>query len=259
MAQRFVRVQAVSGEILYGALEANRQVEVWERAPWLGGKASSRRLAETEYHLLPPCLPSKIIAVGRNYSAHAAELGNEVPPEPLLFLKPPSALAAPQQIIPYPAQSRRVDYEGELALIIGAETKNCSEEQATSRIWGYTIANDITARDLQRQDSQWTRAKGFDGFCPLGPWAARQISLDARLETWINDEPAPRQSAQLNEMIFKPAVLVSYISHIMTLWPGDAILTGTPAGIGELRPGDRVRVKIEGIGELENSLGELKR
>lgn len=257
MAQRFVRAQAASGEIFYGALQADRRVEVWDRAPWLGGKATLRHLEESEYQLLAPCLPSKIVAVGRNYSAHAAELGNEVPPEPLLFLKPPSALAAPGQVIAYPSQTERVDYEGELALIIGAETKNCSEEQAPSRIWGYTIANDVTARDLQRRDSQWTRAKGFDGFCPLGPWAVRQISLDARLETWVNEEPAPRQSAQLNEMIFKPAFLVSYISQIMTLWPGDAILTGTPAGIGELRPGDKARIKIEGIGELENSLGAL--
>lgn len=258
MAQRFVRVQAPAGEICYGLLYPDRQVEVWDRAPWQGGRPTPRLLVEADYQLLAPCVPSKIIAVGRNYPAHAAELGNEVPAEPLIFLKPPTALAAHEQVVLYPPQSQRVDYEGELALVIGSLTKNCPVEQALNRIWGYTIANDLTARDLQRQDSQWTRAKGFDGFCPLGPWIVRQLSSEARLETWVNDETSPRQCAPLSEMVFSPPVLVAYISQIMTLLPGDVILTGTPEGIAPLERGDRVRVKIEGIGTLENSLAPLE-
>jgi 2-keto-4-pentenoate hydratase/2-oxohepta-3-ene-1,7-dioic acid hydratase in catechol pathway len=181
-------------------------------------------------------------------------LGNSVPSEPLLFLKPTSALIGDGDAIVYPRQSQRVDYEGELALVIGSRTKNCSSDQARSQIWGYTIANDVTARDLQQKDSQWTRAKGFDGFCPLGPWIVRELDIEARLQTFINHEETPRQSALLQEMVFPPEQLVSYISQIMTLFPGDVILTGTPEGIGAMERGDRVRVEIEGIGNLENEI-----
>ncbi|UXE63750.1 MAG: fumarylacetoacetate hydrolase family protein [Woronichinia naegeliana WA131] len=254
MAQRYVRIQSQDQQLYYGLLQPNRSVEVLDQAPWLGGKSTGLVLAESDYRLLSPCTPSKIIAVGRNYPAHAAELGNSVPPEPLLFLKPPTAIAAHGQTVFYPAQSQRVDYEGELALVIGATTKDCSVEAASSIIWGYTIANDITARDLQRQDSQWTRAKGFDGFCPLGPWIIRDLTIDARLQTFVNEETVPRQSAKINEMVFSPAVLVSYISQIMTLLPGDIILTGTPEGIGPLQVGDTVRIEIEGIGSLETAI-----
>lgn len=254
MVQRYVRIQADSGTVHYGLFQLDHSVTLLSNAPWLGGQPVDMALSEGNYRLLAPSEPSKIVAVGRNYRAHAAELGNEVPPEPLLFLKPPSAIAADQEAIVYPPQSQRVDYEGELAVVIGKEVKNISEEEASSAIWGYTIANDITARDLQRQDSQWTRAKGFDGFCPLGPWVVRHIDPEAQLKTVVNDENSPRQASALSDMVFSPPALVSYISQVMTLYPGDVILTGTPEGINSLQVGDKVDVEIEGIGNLTNTI-----
>lgn len=194
------------------------------------------------------------MAVGKNYAAHAAEMGTEVPREPLLFLKPSTSIVASGAEIKYPPQSQRVDYEGELALLIGDRTFNCTPEEAQTKIWGYTIANDVTARDLQKQDSQWTRAKGFDTFCPLGPWIVREVSPGAKLQTFLNEEATPVQSAFIDQMVFPPDFLVSYISQVMTLLPGDVVLTGTPLGVGPLHPGDRVRVEIEGIGRLENTV-----
>lgn len=254
MVQRYVRIQADSGTVHYGLFQLDHSVILLSAAPWLGGQALDTAINEGDYRLLAPCEPSKIVAVGRNYRAHAAELGNDVPAEPLLFFKPPSAIAADQEEIVYPLQSQRVDYEGELAVIIGKQVKNISEEEAASAIWGYTIANDITARDLQRQDSQWTRAKGFDGFCPLGPWVVRHIDPEAHLETTVNDEETPRQATAISDMVFAPAMLVSYISQVMTLYPGDVILTGTPEGISALQVGDKVEVQIEGIGNLTNTI-----
>lgn len=254
MAQRYVRIQTDSGTIHYGLLQLDHSVLLLGDAPWHGGQPLDTAISEAEYQLLAPCLPTKIIAVGRNYPAHAAELGNAVPSEPLLFLKPPSAIAADQDAIVYPTQSQRVDYEGELAVIMGQTSKNLTPEQAAKAIWGYTIANDITARDLQRQDDQWTRAKGFDGFCPLGPWAVRHLNADARLQTFVNEEDQPRQSSLVSEMVFSPTTLVAYISQIMTLYPGDVILTGTPEGINPLQIGDQVKVEIEGIGSLLNTI-----
>lgn len=251
MLQRYVRVQSATG-IHYGLLQLNREVTVLDAAPWLGGQASGQILASDEYELLTPCLPSKIVAIGRNYAKHAAEMGNEVPSYPLIFLKPPTALQAPQQPIYYPAQLTRVDYEGELALVIGRQAHSVSIEDAGNYIWGYTVANDVTARDLQRTEQQWTRSKGFDTFCPLGPWIVPHINPDALLQTFINDNPQPVQSAPINQMVFSPAELITFISAVMTLIPGDVILTGTPQGIGPLQVGDRVRVEVEGIGCLEN-------
>ena len=161
---------------------------------------------------------------------------------------------ADAQNIHYPSQSQQVDYEGELALIIGARCSHANSEQAAKSIWGYTIANDITARDLQKKDSQWTRAKGFDTFCPLGPWIVRELSVEAKIKTFINNEITPRQSASISDMVFNPDILVAYISQIMTLTPGDVILTGTPEGVGAMKQGDEVRVEIEGIGCLSNQI-----
>ena len=163
-------------------------------------------------------------------------------------------MSATGALIVYPAQSKRVDYEGELALIIGEPCVDCTPEEAQNKIWGYTIANDVTARDLQQQDGQWTRAKGFNTFCPLGPWIVRELSPGARLQTFVNNSPQPVQSSSIDRMVFPPDVLVSYISQIMTLLPGDVVLTGTPQGVGPLQIGDRVRVEIEGIGALENTV-----
>jgi 2-keto-4-pentenoate hydratase/2-oxohepta-3-ene-1,7-dioic acid hydratase in catechol pathway len=218
------------------------------------GQPTDLQLEPDSYRLLAPCAPSKIVAVGKNYTDHAAEMGTPVPQEPLLFLKPPTSVTATGTTIKYPLQSQRVDYEGELALIIGDRTFDCTPEQVQAKIWGYTIANDVTARDLQRRDGQWTRAKGFDTFCPLGPWIVRELNPGARLQTFVNDNTQPVQSACIDEMVFSLDYLVSYISQVMTLLPGDVILTGTPSGIGPLNLGDRVVVAIEGIGRLENTI-----
>ena len=252
MAQRYVRVKTSQGQIYYGLLQPDRSLGVFDAPPWLGGQLTDLKLAPDSYSLLAPCAPSKIIAVGKNYSNHAAEMGTYVPKEPLLFLKPPTTVIAHGQDIYYPPQSERVDYEGELALVIGEKTKNCTPEKAPQKIWGYTIANDVTARDLQRQDGQWTRAKGFDSFCPLGPWIVREVNPAAKLQTFVNQETEPRQSAVISDMVFTPETIVTYISQVMTLLPGDVILTGTPQGVGEMISGDSVRVEIEGIGHLEN-------
>ena len=254
MAQRYVRVKTISGQTYYGRLQLNRTVEVLDAPPWLNGKITEQTLTESEYYLLAPCAPSKIIAIGKNYIAHAAEMDSEVPKEPLIFLKPPSAIIAHEEIIIYPKQSQRVDFEGELALVIGEHTKNCSVEEAKTKIWGYTIANDVTARDLQKKDGQWIRAKGFDTFCPLGPWIVRELTSGARLQTYINEEEDPKQSALLSDMVFLPEELVAYISQIMTLFPGDVILTGTPEGIAPLQIGDSVSIAIESIGQLRNQI-----
>lgn len=254
MAQRYVRVKTPKGQTYYGLLQLTRSVRVLDAPPWLQGQPTDIELEATSYELLAPCAPTKIVAVGKNYTDHAQEMGTPVPKEPLLFLKPPTAVTAADKEIQSPPQSQRVDYEGELALVIGDQCVDCTPKQALSKIWGYTIANDVTARDLQQQDGQWTRAKGFNTFCPLGPWIVREISPGARLQTFLNDNPQPVQSALLNQMVFSPEFLVSYISQIMTLLPGDVVLTGTPKGIGPMQIGDRVRVEIEGIGHLENTV-----
>ena len=254
MAQRYVRIQLEAGRQCFGLYQLDHSVLLLDNAPWLGGEPTEESIAESDYQLLAPCQPSKIIAVGRNYAAHAAEMDNTVPSEPLLFLKPPSAITADLTPVVYPPQTQRLDYEGELALVIGRVTKQVTPEVALEQVWGYTIANDITARDLQKQDSQWTRAKGFDGFCPLGPWVVRQIAPDTLLQTFVNEETTPRQSATITEMVFSPGEIVAYISQIMTLYPGDVVLTGTPEGIAPLSVGDQVRVEIEGIGSLVNEI-----
>ena len=257
MAQRYVRVKTQNGQTYYGKLQLNRSVEILDAPPWLGGKETEQILSESTYQLLAPCAPSKIIAIGKNYVAHAMEMDSSVPKEPLIFLKPPTSIIANEKPIFYPKQSQRVDYEGELALVIGDRLKNCSQEEAQTKIWGYTIANDVTARDLQQKDKQWTRAKGFDTFCPLGPWIVRELSSGSKIQTFLNEEEKPRQSALLSDMVFSPAEIVAYVSQIMTLLPGDVILTGTPEGIAPMQIGDRIRIEIESIGCLENYIESL--
>jgi 2-keto-4-pentenoate hydratase/2-oxohepta-3-ene-1,7-dioic acid hydratase in catechol pathway len=254
MAQRYVRIKTNREQIYYGLLQANRSVVVYDAPPWLGGQLTDIEQEVDTYQLLAPCVPSKIVGVGKNYLKHAAEMGTPVPKEPLLFLKPPSTIIADNDNINHPPQSQRVDYEGELAIMIGDRCSHISPEQATKSIWGFTIANDVTARDLQKKDSQWTRAKGFDTFCPLGPWIVRELSVEAKIQTFLNNSEIPRQSGSIADMVFKPDILVSYISHIMTLVPGDIILTGTPEGVGAMQPGDEVRIEIEGIGCLSNQV-----
>ncbi|MEL6439231.1 MAG: fumarylacetoacetate hydrolase family protein [Cyanobacteria bacterium J06621_8] len=254
MAQRYVRIKTNREQTYYGLLQANHSVVVYDAPPWLGGQKTELEQPLDTYQILAPCVPSKIVAVGKNYLKHALEMGTSVPPEPLLFLKPPTAIIADAQDIYYPPQSQQVEYEGELALVIGDRCSHANLEQAAKSIWGYTIANDVTARDLQKKDGQWTRAKGFDTFCPLGPWIVREVSVEAKIQTFLNDGDTPRQSATISDMVFSPETLVSYISQIMTLLPGDVILTGTPEGVGAIAPGDAVRVEIEGIGCLGNQV-----
>ena len=205
----------------------------------------------SEAHLLPPVNPSKIVCVGRNYREHAKELGNEVPADILIFLKPPSSLLAPEGKIVMPQISERVDYEGELAVVIGKKCRNVTESEALSFVRGYTCANDVTARDLQKSDGQWTRGKGFDTFCPVGPFVSDEVSPEALdLETRVNGQV--RQRGNTRDFIFPLPSVIRYISRVMTLLPGDLILTGTPAAVGPLKPDNRVEVSISGLGTLTN-------
>ena len=203
--------------------------------------------------LLAPVIPSKVVAIGRNYVEHAEEMGGEVPEEPVIFLKPSTAVIGPGDGIPYPAASGRVDHEGELAIVVGRLARRVRSEDAARYVLGYTCGNDVTARDLQLKDGQWTRGKGFDGFCPLGPCIETEIDpLDLALECRVNGET--RQAARTSQLAFGPGELLEFVSGVMTLLPGDVILTGTPAGVGPLQVGDRVQVEIEGIGVLENTV-----
>ncbi len=240
------------GHIRFGLLEDGLLREL-ERTPFTGIKETGRTCCLEEVELLPPVFPQKIIAVGLNYRDHAEELGMPLPEEPVLFMKPPSALLAHGGVIIYPAMSRRVDYEAELALICGKECRDVAPREAESCILGYTCGNDVTARDLQARDGQWTRAKSFDTFCPLGPFIETEADpLELTVELRLNGEV--RQSSPASNMIFSPAELISFASRIMTLYPGDVIMTGTPSGVGEMRPGDVVEVVIEGIGTLRNTV-----
>lgn len=215
-------------------------------------KPTDRAWPLAEVKLLPSVVPSKIICLGRNYREHAAELGHDIPKEPLIFLKPPSAITGPEEPIVLPPISQRVDYEGELAVVIG---RQCSQLAQSSDvrpyILGFTCLNDVTARDLQKADGQWTRAKGFDTFCPLGPVIETELDpAAATIETYVNGER--RQSARTNEMIFPVDVIIRWVSRMMTLVPGDIVATGTPAGVGPLYAGDVVEVVVGGVGTLRN-------
>ena len=206
-----------------------------------------------ELHLLAPVLPSKLVCVGKNYAAHAAEFGMTIPEEPLLFLKPSTAVIGPNDPITLLPVSKRVDYEGELAVVIGRLAKNIRAEDAYKVILGYTCANDVTLRDLQKTDDQWARAKGFDGSAPLGPWIETDVDPnDAVVETRLNGEV--RQQGRTTDMVYGVATLIEYITAFMTLLPGDVVLTGTPEGVGPLAVGDVVEVEVEGAGVLANTV-----
>ena len=209
-------------------------------------------LALSGVRLLAPVAPSKIICVGRNYREHAAELGNEMPAEPLLFAKPPSSLVGPGEAVELPPVSERVEHEGELGVVIGRRARRLSDADDPLRyVFGYTCVNDVTARDLQRKDVQFTRAKGFDTFCPAGPFVVTGLDpSDLLVETRVNGET--RQRGRTSAMAFPIPFLLRYISHVMTLEPGDLISTGTPAGVGPMRDGDTVEVEVEGVGILRN-------
>jgi 2-keto-4-pentenoate hydratase/2-oxohepta-3-ene-1,7-dioic acid hydratase in catechol pathway len=241
--------QPASG--LYGLLEGEEIREV-SGPPWLSWSRTSRLWPAAAVRLLAPVEPTKIVCVGRNYAAHAAELGNELPKEPLIFLKPPSAIIAPSEPIVLPPQSQRVEHEGELALVVGRRCSHLKDsDDAIAGLLGYSCLNDVTARDLQKSDVQFTRAKGFDTFCPVGPYVETQLDpSDVLVETRVNG--AVRQSGRTSLMIYPVAFLIRWISRVMTLFPGDVIATGTPAGVGPLVAGDDVEVSVAGVGVLRN-------
>jgi 2-keto-4-pentenoate hydratase/2-oxohepta-3-ene-1,7-dioic acid hydratase in catechol pathway len=214
-------------------------------------KTTNRYHKLSDLRLLPPCTPSKIIALGLNYRSHAEEVKLHTPTEPLIFLKPSTSVIGPEDNIIYPESSQQVDYEGELGVVIRTRTRRVSREEATHHILGYTCFNDVTARDLQSKDKQWTRAKSFDTFAPIGPCIETELDPShLSLETYLNGEL--KQQTNTSDLIFSVPELVSFISHIMTLLPGDVIATGTTSGIGPMKPGDTVEVKIEQIGTLRN-------
>ena len=201
--------------------------------------------------LMAPSQPSKIVCVGRNYADHAKELGNDVPKIPLIFLKPPSSIINPGDAILLPPQSNQVEHEAELVVVIGKQCRNVPAENTRDYILGYTIGNDVTARDLQKTDEQWTRAKGFDTFCSFGPWIDTEFDIsDALITCKVSGQP--RQMASTRDMLFSVSTLIAFVSSVMTLEPGDIVFTGTPAGVGALKAGDEVVVEIEGLGKLSN-------
>jgi 2-keto-4-pentenoate hydratase/2-oxohepta-3-ene-1,7-dioic acid hydratase in catechol pathway len=240
-------------KVRYGVLEGE-DIRPLARPIFVGADATAETVPLSQAVLLAPCAPSKIVALGLNYHDHAQEFGREAPDEPLIFLKPGTAVIGPGADIIYPGMSRRVDYEAELAVVIGKTAHRVAERDAFQYIMGYTAFNDVTARDLQKKDGQFTRAKGFDTFAPLGPWIETEIADPDNLvvEAYLNGER--RQQSNTSNMVFKVARLVSFISHVMTLLPGDVIATGTPAGIGPMRVGDVVEIRVEGIGTLRNRI-----
>jgi 2-keto-4-pentenoate hydratase/2-oxohepta-3-ene-1,7-dioic acid hydratase in catechol pathway len=247
---RIIRFKNKNNEVQFGWV-IQEKVGLIQGDPFGEYRRFETSMLLSELELLLPCQPSKIIAVGRNYAEHAAEMNNELPAYPLIFMKPPSALITNGEPILLPGQSSRVEHEAELAIVVGKEAKNLNQNNVREAIFGYTIANDVTARDLQKIDGQWTRAKGFDTFCPLGPWIDTEFDpSDAMISCHVNH--ALRQMGSTKDMTFNPAQLMIYISSIMTLMPGDLILTGTPAGVGPLVDGDLVTVQIDGLGTLVN-------
>jgi 2-keto-4-pentenoate hydratase/2-oxohepta-3-ene-1,7-dioic acid hydratase in catechol pathway len=243
---------STGGDPRFGILDDDELVVLSGDPMFSGFETTEERVPVAGVRLLAPVIPrSKVVAVGRNYREHAAELGNEVPKEPLIFLKPNTSVIGPGDAIVLPKQSNQVEFEGELAVIIGRIAKNVSRADAADVIFGYTIANDVTARDLQRSDGQWTRAKGFDTFCPLGPIVETEFTIaGGTIETLVNGEV--KQSGHFEDMVFPIDAVIEYASSVFTLLPGDVILTGTPAGVGPLVDGDSVEVRVPGLGTLRN-------
>lgn len=238
----------------FGRIDGDR-FWIWSGSPFNGSLDAVRETGESlplsEVQLLAPCQPTKIVGVGRNYLAHAAEHGAEVPKEPLIFLKPPSSVIGPGEPIVLTPLSQQVEHESELVAVIGRPARHLRRENALDCLLGYTCGNDVTARDLQRRDGQWSRAKGFDTFCPLGPWIETELDLAGQeVSCRVNGEL--RQRARVDEMVFDVVHLLVTISAVMTLLPGDIVMTGTPSGVGPLRLGDEVEVAVSGIGVLRN-------
>jgi 2-keto-4-pentenoate hydratase/2-oxohepta-3-ene-1,7-dioic acid hydratase in catechol pathway len=234
----------------YGVMDGEG-IRGLSRPPFDGIDITNQYHRPSAIRLLAPCTPSKIVALGVNYRSHGEEMSHRIPEEPLIFIKPSTSVIGTEDNIVYPGTSQRVDYEGELGVVIERTARHVTKEAADDYILGYTCVNDVTARDIQARDKQWTRSKGFDTFCPVGPGIETELDPnDLLLETILNGET--RQQTRTSELVFPVDVLVSFISHVMTLLPGDIIATGTASGVGPMQPGDIVEVKIEGIGTLRN-------
>ena len=242
---------SLNGEPRFGIVDGPELVVLKGHPLVLGYETTGERVPIKEVKLLAPTIPSKVVCVGKNYADHAAELGIALNDEPTIFFKPSSAIIGPGDAIILPSQSNQIELEAELTIVIGQMAKNVSEDDALDYVWGFTIANDVTARDLQFSDDQWARSKAFDSFCPLGPWIETEFIPDGQMiESRINGEV--RQSASIDLMLHNVPKIISYVSHNMTLLPGDIILTGTPAGIAKINSGEIVECEIEGIGNLVN-------
>jgi len=254
-SKKYVRFTTASqARPAYGVLLGDMVTQL-DGAPWLGGRLTSTSASLSSVTLLAPVEPSKIICIGLNYHAHvqASFSADEAPEKPLIFLKPPSAIIAPGDKIVHPPESERVDYEAELGIVIGRKGRHIPASEAEGYIFGFTCVNDVTARDLQKKDGQWSRAKGYDTFCPVGPWIVPELNYrDVLVEGIHNGEV--KQSGRTSQMIFNVPYLVSYISSVMTLLPGDLISTGTPSGIAPMKSGDTIEVRVEGIGSLKNTM-----
>lgn len=238
--------------IFYGIVEGDR-IQRIDFSPYIDWKPVDEHHPLDEIRLLAPSEPSKVVAVGLNYVDHADELNMDVPSEPILFLKPPTAVIGPDERIVYPDMSKQVDFEAEVGVVMKGEAKHVTEEDAKALILGFTCANDVTARDLQRRDGQWGRCKSFDTFAPIGPWIETEIDpTKLKIESVLNG--TVKQSSTTSNMIFDVHKLVSFISNVMTLLPGDVIMTGTPPGVGPMQPGDTIEINIEGIGSLKNTV-----
>ena len=245
----------VGTDPLFGVLNDQDAILVLRGDPIYSGIVPAEKsLKLSDVKLLAPVIPrSKVVCIGKNYADHAAEMDLEVPSEPIIFIKPNTSVIGPNELIIWPRISERVDYEAELAIVIGRICKEVPASKAKDVIYGYTLANDVTARDLQKKDGQWSRAKGFDTFCPLGPWIETEfIPGDQKITSTLNGEV--KQSSMLSEMIFKVPQIVEFVTNVMTLLPGDVILTGTPAGIGPMPSGASITVAIDGLGTLTNKV-----
>jgi 2-keto-4-pentenoate hydratase/2-oxohepta-3-ene-1,7-dioic acid hydratase in catechol pathway len=245
----------VGTDPLFGVLNDQDAILVLRGDPIYSGIVPAEKsLKLSDIKLLAPVIPrSKVVCIGKNYADHAAEMDSEVPSEPIIFIKPNTSVIGPNELIIWPRMSERVDYEAELAIVIGRICKEVPASKAKDVIYGYTLANDVTARDLQKKDGQWSRAKGFDTFCPLGPWIETEFILgDQKITSTLNGEV--KQSSMLSAMIFKVPQIIEFVTNVMTLLPGDVILTGTPAGIGPMPSGASITVAIDGLGALTNKV-----
>ncbi len=256
---RIARFVTPAGTVAVGAVEAPAgapveaaTVAVLTEYPMLGPvEFTGERWALPDLRLLAPIRPGKVVCIGRNYAEHAREMGGEPPERPVLFMKPNTSVIGPFDPVRMPLESERVDFEGELAVVIGGPATDVPRDRALEHVFGYTCANDVTARDLQKIDAQWTRAKGYDTFCPLGPWIETVLDpADLAIRTELDGEL--RQDSRTSLLLHDVPTLIAYISHVMTLLPGDVILTGTPAGVGPMRDGQSVSVTVDGIGTLTN-------